>query len=32
MEYVIPVFLIIVALIILIRNIRIVPQAQAYVI
>lgn len=32
MEYIVPILLIIIALIILIRNIRIVPQAQAYVI
>lgn len=32
MEYVVPILLILLALIILVRNIRIVPQAQAYVI
>lgn len=32
MEYAVPVLLIVLALIILVRNIRIVPQAQAYVI
>lgn len=32
MEYIVPILLIVIALIILVRNIRIVPQAQAYVI
>ncbi len=32
MEYFVPVLLIVIALVILVRNIRIVPQAQAYVI